>query len=233
MPNSKIRNKRNKFASGFTMIELVIAMAINLILVMAVGVLFVSGNRAWQRTFDSAHSKIEEDAQTITIAFGSVGRKANRINYRVYKKNGDTFIPATPTNPNVEEVVYGDGVEFRYWDVEFDQTDSHNLLDTTKTATAYAFFYHEGTQLRVDYGAYPPGAVPEGGGNRNTINVTTIVLAENVSLDNIENEYAFSHTMLNQTGQGSVRLNITLTDPEDQESIQVITSTLMRNIWPR
>ena len=83
MPNSKILNINNKSASGFAMIELVIAMAINLILVLVVGVLFVNGNRAWQHTFDSAHSKIEEDAYAITIAFGSVGRKANRLNYRV------------------------------------------------------------------------------------------------------------------------------------------------------
>ena len=214
------------------MIELVIAMAINLILVLVVGVLFVNGNRAWQNTFDSAHSTIEEDAYAITTAFGSIGRKSNRLNYVVYKKTGINYKPVETSNQNSEEIVYGDAVEFRYWDVEFDQSDSHHLLDTTKTATAYAFFYHEGTQLKVDYGPYPPGAIPDGGGQRNTTDVTTIILAENVSVDN-NNDGAFSHTMMGQTGQGSVRLNITLTDPNSEKSTQVITSTLMRNIWPR
>ena len=60
---------------------------------------------------------------------------------------------------------------------------------------------------------------------------TTTVLAENVSTD--PGIGAFSHTTLNGVGEGSVRINITLTDPEDNESIKVMTATFMRNIWPR
>lgn len=215
------------------MIELVIAMTINLILILAVGIVFVSGNNAWQRTFDSAHSNIEEDAQAITTAFGSIGRKANRLNYKLYTISGNNYKPATSSNPSKEEIVYGDAVEFRYWDVGFDQTDSHSLLDSTKTATAYAFFYIDGQQLKVDYGPYPPGAVPENGGRKNTTDITTVILTKNVSIHEIDKNGIFSHTTSNQTGHGSVRLNITLKDPENEESVQVITSTLMRNIWPR
>ena len=213
--NIKMRNKGYISARGFTMVELVIAMAINLILVLAVGIVFVSGNKAWQRTFDSAHSNIEEDAQAITIAFGNIGRKSNRINYKLYKKNSNNYIPATSSNPSTEQIVYGDAVEFRYWDVGFDQTDSHSLLDSTKTATAYAFFYLEGKQFKVDYGPYLPGAVPENGGRKNTTGITTVVLTENVSTEDIDDNGIFSHTTLNQTGHGSVRLNITLKDPEN------------------
>jgi prepilin-type N-terminal cleavage/methylation domain-containing protein len=231
--NSKTRNTRYKSAPGFTLIELVIAMTINLILILAVGIVFVSGNNAWQRTFDSAHNKAEEDAQAITIAFGNIGRKANRINYYLYTKNGNNYRQAKSSNPSTEQIVYGDAVEFRYWDVGFDQTDSHSLLDSTKTATAYAFFYLDGRQLKIDYGPYPPGAVPENGGRKNTTDITTVVLTENVSIDDIDDHGIFSHTTLNQTGHGSVRLNITLSDPEDDKTVQVITSTLMRNIWPR
>jgi hypothetical protein len=127
--------------------------------------------------------------------------------------------------------VSGNAVEFRFWDVELDETDSHKVMDVTKTATAYALFYLKDGQLKVDYGPYPPGAVPAGGGNRNTSNITTTVFAENVSTD--PGIGAFSHTTLNGVGQGSVRINITLTDPADGESIKVMTATLMRNIWPR
>ena len=44
---------------------------------------------------------------------------------------------------------------------------------------------------------------------------------------------AFSHTTINGIGQGSVRINIIITDPVDDASIKVMTSTLLRNIWPR
>jgi hypothetical protein len=206
-------------------------MATSLILFSAIGILLVSGNRTWQRAYNSASKKIKQEADDITVAFGSMGRKANRINYIIYNINGTTFTPAVPHTLNPQEVVYGNAVEFRYWDVEFDETDSHKVMDVTKTATAYALFYLSGGQLKVDYGPYPPGAVPPSGGSRNTLNIATIVLAENVSTD--PGIGAFSHTTLNGVGQGSVRINVILTDPADGETIKVMTATLMRNIWPR
>lgn len=230
----QIRNRKCEFRSGLTLMELVIAMAMNIIVLLAVGSLLVGGNRAWLNTYNSANKKMKDDALATTIAFGSMGRKANRIDYTIYKINGSTFTPALPITSDPEEVVSGDAVEFRYWDVGLDKTDSHDLMDFTKTATAYALFYIDGDQLKVDYGQYPPGAVPEGGGSKNTSGVITkVLLAENVSTDKDSNIGAFSHTTLNGIGQGSVRINIILTDPEDNESVNVMTATLMRNIWPR
>jgi len=83
----------------------------------------------------------------------------------------------------------------------------------------------------IDYGPYPPGAAPEEGGRRNAAGVKTRVLAENVSTKT--KNRAFSHTTINGVGQGTVRINITLTDPADAETVQVMMATLMRNIWPR
>jgi hypothetical protein len=34
-------------------------------------------------------------------------------------------------------------------------------------------------------------------------------------------------------GQGAVRINVTLTDPADEQTLKVMTATLMRNLWPR
>ena len=160
-----------------------------------------------------------------------MGRKANRLAYTIYDITGSTFTPAEPETSNPQEVVFGDAVEFRYWDVELDSEDTHELMDVTKMGTAYALFYLDADQLKVDYGPYPPGAVPDGGGGRNTSDITTTVLAENVSAN--PNTGVFSHTTLNGVGMGCVRINITLTDPEDGESIKVMTAALMRNIWPR
>lgn len=220
-----------KTRSGITIIELVITMVISTMLVSVVGILLVSGQRAWNRTYNSAHKQIKGDAQDVMIRFSSIGRKSNRIDYTIYDISGSTFTAAVPQTANPEEVVSGDAVEFRYWDVELDASDSHHLMDVTKTATVYALFYLDDEKLKIDYGPYPPGAVPEGGGSKNSSDITTMTLAENVTTD--PNTGAFSHTTLNGVGQGCVRINITLTDPEDDESIRVMTATMLRNIWPR
>jgi hypothetical protein len=208
-------------------------MLLNSIILLAVGVLLVGGNRGWSNIYDSANKKIKQDAMVTTLTFGSIGRKANRLSYKLYNSTGDAFTPALPQTSDPQEVVSGDAVEFRYWDVALDETDSYNLMDTTKKATAYALFYIDGDKLKVDYGPYPPGGVPEGGGGRNTTGVTTEILAENVSIDDDTEVGAFSHTVVSDVGQGSVRININLTDPNTEETVKIMTSTLMRNMWPR
>ena len=217
---------------GFTLMELVIAMLISPMLALVVGILLISGNRAWLRTFNSTHKKIKQDAQAVTITFESMARKTNRLGYTIYKVNDIGFAPAVPKTSNPQEVVSGNAVEFRYWNVVLDKTDSYNVMDVTKTATAYALFYLDGNQLKLDYGPYPPGAVPGGGGARNTSGVTTKVIADNVSTGS-DTMGAFSHTTLNGVGAGCVRINIILTDPQDNESVKVMTAGLVRSMWPR
>ncbi len=231
MRDMRMRNMGHRFRCGFTLTELIVTMAISLILVLATGSLLVSGSRAWQQTYSSANKQIKWDADAVTVAFGSIGRKSNRISYVIYNINGNTFTPVLPNPAIPQQTVSGNAVEFRYWNVELDQTDSHKVIDVEKPATAYALFYISGGQLKVDYGPYPPGAVPAGGGSKNNSNITTTVLARNVSTN--PGIGAFSHTTLNGVGQGSVRINIILTDPADGETIRVMTATLMRNIWPR
>jgi prepilin-type N-terminal cleavage/methylation domain-containing protein len=227
-----MRHNNRKFYPGFSLIELMLAVAISSILVLVVGVLIVSGSRSWQQTYTSAHRQSEEDATAVTMAFGSIGRMSNRANYVVYKKTGSTFTPAVSPTPTTDTVVSGDAVEFRYWNVNLDTGDTQHLMDITKTATAYALFYLDSGQLKVDYGPYPPGAVPASGGSRNTSGVNTIVLAHNVSDDPCTGLGAFSHTTLNGIGKGCVRIDIILTDLDGQQ-VRMMTSVLMRNWWPR
>jgi len=228
-----MRHRNKKFRDGMTLIELTTAMMINVLVILTIGIMLVRGNRIWHKTYNLANKKIRQDAQAVTVAFGSMGRKANRLGYTIYNVNGNTLTPALPQTSDPQEIVSGDAVEFRYWDVGCDETDSHNLMDPTKIATAYALFYLDGETLKVDYGPYPPGAAPQDGGNRNTSDVTTTILAEQASTDENLEVGAFSHTTLNGLGQGCVRTNIILTDPEDDETVKVLTATFMRNIWPR
>jgi hypothetical protein len=226
-----IREKAGRRIGGFSLVEVMLSISLALIVILATGVLLVSGNHIWISTYVSSQKKIKQDAQRTMLTFGQIGRKSNRLNYRIYKVTGDTLTPAQPVSKTDIEVVSGDAVEFRYWDVPLDTTDSYGLLDPDKTATAYALFYLDGDVLKVDYGSYPPGAASEGGGTRNTSGITTTVLAENVTKpDKIG---AFSHTVNNNVGMGCVRIDVAITDPNDNESIKVMTASMMRNIWPR
>jgi prepilin-type N-terminal cleavage/methylation domain-containing protein len=228
-----MRYNNRKVCSGFSLVELVITMVISSILALVVGVLIVSGANAWRQGYERAHRQSEEDAVAVTAAFGSIGRRSNRANgmYIIYTISGSTFTPAVSATPAVETTVSGNAVEFRYWDVELDIDDTQDLMDTTKKATAYALFYLESGQLKVDYGSYPPGGIPTGGGIRNTTGVNTIVLATNASAG--AGIGIFSHTSLNGVGKGCVRMNVILTDPGSGEQNRVMTSALLRNIWPQ
>ncbi len=234
-------------SGGFTLVELTVTMVVSLILILTVGVVLVGGQRAWQWAYETANKKIKQDAEAVMLVFGNMGRKSNRLafNYPVgespiYNVTGNVFTPVQPTGSG-EEVVFGDAVEFRYWDVELDKNDTHDLMEVWKKATAYALFYLEDNKLKVDYGpcnctlAGCVGAVSLGGGTKNTPTMTR-VLAENVTAD--DGSGAFSQTtisgsMPNRDRWGSIRINITITDPNDGETIKVMTATLMRNLWPR
>ena len=226
-----MRRQRSTLYSGTAMVELIIAGSVALILISSVGLLLDGGSRAWQHTYDSVYSETKDDARTITAAFGHVARKSNRASYVLYDVSQGVFTPALPDDSQSQCVVWGDAVEFRYWDVELDESDSHGIMDTDIIATAYALFYIESGQFKVDYGPYPPGAVPNGGGQRHTTGVTTVVLADNVTADAaIE---PFSHTTQAGVGLGCVRLNVIVTDPNSSETTRIMTAALLRNIWPR
>jgi hypothetical protein len=222
---------RKKNDSGFTLVELCVSMFIASFLMIIVGTLVVSSAKGWQQNYDLAHKKIYDDATAVSLSFANIGRRSNLNNYSLYNISGSSFVPVTSSTPAVETVVDANAVEFRYWDVELDSGDTQDLMDFAKTATAYALFYVQNGKLKVDYGAYPPGGVPSGGGTRNTSGIRTVTLAENVSLS--PGCGAFSHTMLSGAGKGSVRINIILTDPNDGEQVRVMNSVLLRNRWPR
>jgi hypothetical protein len=216
---------------GVTLVELAVSSVVATILVFTVGLLLNGSSRAWLQTYQSLHGNTHENAEVIISTFGSIGRRSNRASYSLYLISQGVFTPALPAAGHPDSVVSGAAVEFRYWDVPLDASDSHSLMDASKPATAYALFYLDGHRLKVDYGPYPPGAVPAGGGARNTAGVTTLVLADNVNMDGSGSP--FSHNTVANAGQGSVRLNVTLTDPNTGETTKVMTTALMRNVWPR
>lgn len=221
----KMKNMTNRFR-GLTMMEVVVSMALSTIIILGMSVMVSGAQHAWNRSFASTHKQIRQDAETMSITFGKMIRQCNRLDYKLYTVSGSTFTPVTGGVAG-QSVRQGDAVEFRYWDVPLTAA----LLDASRTGTAYALFYMDNGTLKMDTGPYPPGGIPAGGGQRNTGGVTTLVLAHNVST--ADGQRAFSHTTQGSTGVGCVRMHVTLTDPDDGDQIRVMTSSLLRNIWPR
>jgi hypothetical protein len=217
--------------AGIVLAELVISSVVAVILVFTVGIVLNGSSRAWLQTYKTVHGCTNEDADVIISTFGSIGRRSNRASYSLYRINQGIFTPVVPEMGHPDSIVSGTAVEFRYWNVPLDSSDSYNLMDAAKLATAYALFYLDGHRLKVDYGPYPPGAVPAGGGAKNATGVTTIVLTEHADVDGSVGP--FSHNTVAKVGQGSVRLNVTLTDPNTGETTKVMTTALQRNVWPR
>ena len=210
--------------NGFTLIELVIAVAASLIILLISGVLLESGQKSWARAFNYANSKTQLDAMTATITFGQMGRQSNKLDYKFYNVTDSQFISvAPPTEP--EQVVEGEAVEFHYWDNE---ELSRDIMDTSITGNTYALFYLEDDKLMLNTGPYPPGGVDAAGYLFSGPEGTSSAIAKNVV------SLKFSHTALNLDGKGRgcVRLEMTLRDPENHSLTTVTAATLMRNVWP-
>ncbi len=220
MPIMNKIDKKNR--AGLTLVELIIGVVASIIVLFSVGILLVSGHRGWNYAFNYANGPVQVNAMETMLTFGSMGRRSNKSDYKLYQISGDAYIPAVPVGPDPEEVVFGDAVEFRYWDADLNA----GFMDTDITGNTYMLFYVEDRKLMVDRGLYPPGGVDSSGNKLEGL--STRVLADNV-------EFAqFSHTTENFAGDGKgcVKLNMRLYDEEEDQGITVKTATLMRNVWP-
>ncbi len=70
--------KRLAASRGFTLIELIIAMAIMLIVVLAIGMALVDGQRGWSLQYDRIYSDIVTDGYVARRKFDAVMRSASR-----------------------------------------------------------------------------------------------------------------------------------------------------------
>ena len=194
------------------------------IVMLAVAMLLYSGQRSWSQIYARSNSESQVGSMNAMVALGAFGRKSNKMNYNLYELVANRYVRVLPAS-QPEEVVIGDAVEFRYWDTPL--TDA--LVDIDTTATAYAFFYLDNGNLKIDYGPYPPGAI-DGAGNKMTgDDVTTVTLIRNIT------DAEFSHTTRNMAGDGKgcVRMKLTVTDSVTGTSKTILAATLMRNTWPQ
>jgi hypothetical protein len=219
--------KRYGNAGGLTLAELVTAMAVTSIIVLIISTLLVAGQRQWNKTYSYANTSIEADAVQTMITYGTLGRKSNKNNYVVYKLTNGSYGKVLPPTSDPTSIVAGDAVEFRYWDTDFDGS----MLDPAKTATAYAFFYLDGRNLKLDQGVYD--SATDIGAVSNGLRVTGNLVKTTVLSTRVTN-LVFSHETKNAAGagDGSVRMEITFTDPTNSDTLSIKAATLMRNVWP-
>lgn len=219
--------KRNQKA--ISLIELVISMTMASVLMLAGGVLLLGSNRAFRQVYASIHDPVQADAKVLASAFGTVVRKSNRTNYKVYEVTEDSFVEATPESG--ESVAVGQAVELRYWNRPFyELSGDMEQMDIDDTGSHYALFYLEDETIYVDYGEVVDGVGGVNGGLRQTTDIVTQTLAENVDIsDNVD---IFSHEIIGGAGNGCISLNVTLINDEG-DSVDVKMAALLRVLWPQ
>ena len=211
--------------SGFTLIELTMAMTSSFIVMVSVALLVYSGQVNFTKVYAKNNSESQVGAVNAMAAFGAFGRKSNKMDYILYECVDDLYLKVVPVEES-EELVIGDAVEFRFWDSTF----AENLEKVDKHATSYALFYLEDGDLKIDYGPCPPGAINAAGQRVPAHNneIKTVTLVRNIT------DVEFSHTTRNMDGDGKgcVRMKLTVTDPVTGETKTTLAATLMRNCWP-
>ena len=70
--------KRRTASRGFTLVELIIAMAIMLIVVLAIGMALADGQRNWSTQYDRIYSDVVTDGYVARRKFDTVMRTASR-----------------------------------------------------------------------------------------------------------------------------------------------------------
>ena len=75
--------KRQISARGFTLTELITAMAIMIFVILAIGVALVDGQRGWNFMYDRVYSDVVTDGYVARRKFDAVMRKASREKFLI------------------------------------------------------------------------------------------------------------------------------------------------------
>ncbi|OQY07291.1 MAG: hypothetical protein B6I25_02035 [Planctomycetales bacterium 4572_13] len=84
-----MKSKRIRRYSGFTITELILAIAVSSILILAVGAVMMDTQRGWMDSYAKVHGGAATDAAVAKTAFDKVVRKASRS---IYHFNADDDI---------------------------------------------------------------------------------------------------------------------------------------------
>jgi prepilin-type N-terminal cleavage/methylation domain-containing protein len=231
--------KRN----GFTVIELMTAIALSCIVMIPVAMLVYSGQKICKKSYDTAFNcQSQLDSVSSITSFCSFGRKSNKKDYYVYSTAGSgsstTYTQVMPV-ANPEEILTGQAVEFRYWSTGLTAA----MLSPTSVADSYALFYLDNSnpanvQLKVDFGTStggPTGGAIDAAHHRVPPGIPPVILANNVRSTVSTSPVEFSHTTKDMAGDGygSVRMKLIINENNVAgQDKTFLAATCLRNIWP-
>jgi prepilin-type N-terminal cleavage/methylation domain-containing protein len=215
--------------TGFTLIEVIVATAMGVIVMLTVALLVQSGYQSWKLAYKTVNSEIRLDSISAITAFGTLGRQSNKKDYYVYRVSGTTFTRLTPA-VNPDEILTGQAVEFRYWSTNL-QAD---MMTPTSSADRYALFYIDNGQLKLDKGTAVEGSPTGGAIDAAKHRVTGGTSSTTTLADNVVS-VEFSHTTIDMAGDGNgcVRMKLVLNDPADNKTFTFLAATYLRNVWPQ
>lgn len=214
-----IMSEKTKYSrSAFTILEIVIALAVSMILVLVVCALTASGNRAWLNAYAFGSSGQVDQARNSLTSFTSIGQKASIDHTFLYHRNSSLYVQVDPSAQT--GTVTAQAVEFRYWDK---QEQNFNQSAPNR----YAFFYVQDGDLMVDYGRYPPGAVLNDS-TRNRDDIITMLLAEEVEVPP-GTKGPFIQTAESGALTGAIRLNLRMENPPWGQAPHITAATRPQN----
>ena len=126
------QNKRIR-KSGFTLIELVIAMVISVIVISGIGILMVDSQKGWNKMYDRAYGDIVTSSYVARAKFDSITRKAGWERYEIAEDGSwlEVYYYEDANSTVVDRYA-----KFSYdgsssLDIEYGQLDPKQTLDTS------------------------------------------------------------------------------------------------------
>ena len=80
---SKIQNRKSKIRTGITLLEMMIAIIISTIVILAVAVSLVDSQKAWNTMYNNINSNVMVQSLTACKTFDAVVRPASSNNYSI------------------------------------------------------------------------------------------------------------------------------------------------------
>jgi len=101
-------NKKLTASRGFTLIELIIATAIMFIVILAIGIALVDGQRGWSIQYDRIYSDVVTDGYVARRKFDAVMRTASREKFRIDPAGGwvEVYYYANDASTVVDRYAY-------------------------------------------------------------------------------------------------------------------------------
>ena len=120
--------KRLTDSQGFTLIELIIAMTIMLIVVLAIGMVLVDGQRGWSIQYDRIYSDVVTDGYVARRKFDAVMRSASRDKFLLDDAGGwvEVYYYADDTSTVVDRYA-------RFYTANGDLNVEYGQLDPKET----------------------------------------------------------------------------------------------------